>query len=230
MSRYSTDTGFVLSRQEFGEYDRVIKLFTLEKGRFDAVARGVRKPASKLASRLEPFHEISLRFAQGSRLPVIIGAEIITPTQFSLDLDHLWCAHGLLEITEKTFTDSETGETWYDFMSQALPAIFGESAQIVWLMALARSLDQLGLTPSLPQVSTAGLHHFQIESGTFANTGGIPLSERSLKLWQLSRGQSLASLEKIRDIRTEVVALSEVLERFWLYQTGFSLKCRQLMS
>jgi DNA repair protein RecO (recombination protein O) len=42
----------VLSHIEYGEADRILKLFTLEKGKISAIAKGVRKIRSRKAGHL----------------------------------------------------------------------------------------------------------------------------------------------------------------------------------
>ena len=43
----------------FGEADRVLHLYTLERGRVGAVAKGVRRTKSRFGARLEPFSHVS---------------------------------------------------------------------------------------------------------------------------------------------------------------------------
>ena len=48
-------TGLVLSKTEYGENDRIIKIFTLEKGTVSASLKGVKKAGAKLKFASEPF-------------------------------------------------------------------------------------------------------------------------------------------------------------------------------
>jgi DNA repair protein RecO (recombination protein O) len=45
----------VLSRRDFRENDQMIVLYTLEKGKIEALAKGIKKTVSKNAAFLEPF-------------------------------------------------------------------------------------------------------------------------------------------------------------------------------
>jgi len=47
--------GLVLRRADYGDYDRMITLFTPQMGRIDAIARGCRRPKSPLVNAVEPF-------------------------------------------------------------------------------------------------------------------------------------------------------------------------------
>ena len=50
---YKTE-GIVLKQMPLGEADRILTLYTTDQGKLRAVARGVRRPKSRLAGHLEP--------------------------------------------------------------------------------------------------------------------------------------------------------------------------------
>lgn len=47
--------GLVLRHADYGDYDRMVTLFTPENGRLDAIARGCRRAKSPLVNAVEPF-------------------------------------------------------------------------------------------------------------------------------------------------------------------------------
>ena len=64
-SRTLTTEAVVLRSIRFGEADCVLHLFTLEKGRVGAIAKGVRKTRSRFGARLEPFSHVELLLHEG---------------------------------------------------------------------------------------------------------------------------------------------------------------------
>jgi DNA repair protein RecO (recombination protein O) len=66
-----------LRGRQLGEADRIMTLFTRERGKLDAVAKGVRRPRSHFAGRLEFFNECDLLMHRGRSLDVIVSAEIV---------------------------------------------------------------------------------------------------------------------------------------------------------
>ncbi len=50
-----TTPALVIRRSDYGDYDRMVTLFSPEMGRVDAIARGCRRPKSPLVNAVEPF-------------------------------------------------------------------------------------------------------------------------------------------------------------------------------
>jgi len=75
---YKTDA-VVLRSIRYSEADRVLHLFTLERGRVNAIAKGVRKTGSRFGARLEPLTRSALVLHEGrGELHTISGADIIS--------------------------------------------------------------------------------------------------------------------------------------------------------
>ncbi len=63
-----------------GEADRVLHLYTLERGRIGAVAKGIRRTKSRFGARLEPLSHAELMLHQGAgELQTVTGVELIRP-------------------------------------------------------------------------------------------------------------------------------------------------------
>lgn len=75
MRSYSA-SAIVLRRIDLGEKDRILTLFTREHGKLSAVAKGSRRPGSKLAGASEPFTYSKMMLSSGRDLDVLSQAEI----------------------------------------------------------------------------------------------------------------------------------------------------------
>src|SRR5881296_518846 len=74
---YKTEA-VVLRSMRLGEADRVLHVYTLDRGRVGAVAKGVRKTKSRFGARLEPLSHVELMLHQGqSDLQTVTGVELI---------------------------------------------------------------------------------------------------------------------------------------------------------
>jgi DNA repair protein RecO (recombination protein O) len=74
---YKTEA-VVLRSFRLGEADRVLHLYTLDRGRVGAVAKGVRKTKSRFGARLEPLSHAELMLHQGGgELQTVTGVQLL---------------------------------------------------------------------------------------------------------------------------------------------------------
>jgi len=66
----------VLSRFELGEADRVLTLLTPHDGKIKAIAKGVRRPRSRIGGAVEPFAELHLVLVRARTFDVITQASV----------------------------------------------------------------------------------------------------------------------------------------------------------
>jgi DNA repair protein RecO (recombination protein O) len=67
----------VLRSLRLGEADRVLHLYTLERGRIGAVAKGIRRTKSRFGARLEPLSHVEVMLHQGGgELQTVTGAQL----------------------------------------------------------------------------------------------------------------------------------------------------------
>src|SRR5207247_8231198 len=62
---YQTEA-IVLRSLRFGEADRILHLYTRQRGRVGAIAKGIRKTKSRVGARLEPLSHVALQLHEGS--------------------------------------------------------------------------------------------------------------------------------------------------------------------
>jgi len=60
-------SAFVLHRHDWSESSLILELFTLEKGRITALAKGAKRPHSQMRSVLLPFQRIHVAMTKGAR-------------------------------------------------------------------------------------------------------------------------------------------------------------------
>src|SRR5688500_19178597 len=75
--RSYTTEAVVLRSLRFGEADRVLHLYTLDRGRVGAVAKGIRRTKSRFGARLEPLSHVEVMLHQGAgELQTVTGAQL----------------------------------------------------------------------------------------------------------------------------------------------------------
>src|SRR5829696_199290 len=78
MGRAYKTEAVVLRSLRLGEADRVLHLYTLERGRVGAVAKGVRRTKSRFGARLEPLSHVEVLLHQGGgELQTVTGVQLI---------------------------------------------------------------------------------------------------------------------------------------------------------
>src|SRR5918993_1810585 len=77
MARTYRTEAVVLRSFRLGEADRVLHVYTADRGRVGAVAKGVRRTKSRFGGRLEPLSHVELMLHQGSgELQTVTGADL----------------------------------------------------------------------------------------------------------------------------------------------------------
>ena len=69
-------TGLVIAKTDYGENDRIVKIFTLEKGTVSASLKGVKKAGAKLKFASEPFCFAEFVFSERAGKRTVIGASL----------------------------------------------------------------------------------------------------------------------------------------------------------
>src|SRR5271165_5611579 len=68
----------VLRSMRYGEADRILHLYTRDRGRVGAIAKGVRRARSRFGGRLEPFFRLRIELHEGrSELLTVTGAQTV---------------------------------------------------------------------------------------------------------------------------------------------------------
>src|SRR5437764_7761795 len=73
---YRTEA-IVIRRNEVGEADRILTVYTPHLGKLRIIARGVRKPTSHLAGHVEPFARTTMQLARGQSLDILTQIETV---------------------------------------------------------------------------------------------------------------------------------------------------------
>ena len=156
---YKTEA-VVLRSIRFGEADRVLHLYTSDRGRVGAVAKGVRKTKSRFGARLEPLSHAELMLHEGSgELQTVTGVQLIASHQAARD-DYYRLGVGLIgaEAMLRLFSEQERNERAFTALTRFLD-VLDESPQAAERpaldpLALAFQLKLLWLSGYLPHLTS----------------------------------------------------------------------------
>ncbi len=161
MARSYKTEAVVLRSFRFGEADRVLHVYTADRGRVGAVAKGVRKTKSRFGARLEPLSHVELMLHQGSgELHTVTGAALVDPHRPSRE-DPYRLSVGLVgaEAMLRLFVEQERNERAFEAVTRyltvldTLPAGLRGRAALDPL-ALAFQLKLLWLSGYFPQLES----------------------------------------------------------------------------
>lgn len=131
MSLYR-ERAVVLRTYKFGEADRVVVLLGEESGKIRAVAKGIRKTASKIGARLEPFSHIDVQLYRGRELDTVRQVELID-AYFNIrnDFDRVAQAMAMVEAIDKLTPDREPVPDIYEMLHRALTALDARNSPLL---------------------------------------------------------------------------------------------------
>jgi DNA repair protein RecO (recombination protein O) len=114
----------LIRQRDLGEADRILTLFTRERGKLSAVAKGVKRLRSKLAPVLQLFAQARLQLAAGRSLEVVTQA---SPEQafphLREDVDRYACACYVAELADVMMEEHAAAEWVFELLAATLSAL-----------------------------------------------------------------------------------------------------------
>jgi len=154
--RSSKVDGIILKRSNLGEADRVLTVFTRQRGKISLVAKGVRRIKSRRAPHLEPLNDAE----------IVIHERIVTEAKSlsrpELDLPSIGLALYAAEVVDKLLPDEQPHEEIYHMLRSLLvqskldeSQIKNFTAQVLWVLGFFPhgQYPKVGLTAFVEQLA-----------------------------------------------------------------------------
>ena len=157
MKSYSVEA-VVLRLRALGEADRVVTLFSRERGKLSAVARGARKVSNKFGARLDFFTRIAVMLHAGKSLDAIASARsVLSIWEALVDPDAFAAASYVAEVIDALCEPDLAVEEVYDVLCSFQMALQKGVARGALLAATdLQLLDALGVGPELDACARCG--------------------------------------------------------------------------
>jgi len=141
----------ILRKLDYGEADRIYTLLTSEHGKVPAIAKGVRRSASKLAPALELFAHVDVQLAHGrGQLDVVTQAVRLPGARVPADPDRTAHASLIVEVADRVSEDRHPIEGLYELTQLALDDLArDDDPRRASAYFLAQALEFLGYAPNL---------------------------------------------------------------------------------
>lgn len=246
-SRTFKDEAVVLRSLRFGEADRILHVFTRERGRLGAIAKGARRPRSRFGGRLEPGSRVELVLHEGrGDLATVTGADLIRSHQaLALDPYRLRVAQIGLEAVLRLFLEHDPSPRTFhvlvrfldllDDRPPGLPAASRPRDPALDPLALALQLKLLWLAGYLPHLATCAgcgapgpIAAFSAAAGgavcDSCAAGGMPLGEAGFEAIRGMLERPLADAEATALERGAAREAARVVQSLHEYHGGFRLR------
>jgi DNA repair protein RecO (recombination protein O) len=151
----------VLRAMKYGEADRILHVFTPDHGRRSVIARGARRPKSKLGGRLEPPSHVDLQLHEGKGdISTVTGVSTIAALpRLRERLDSIDAAMHACDDVGRLFGDGEAHPPIFHLLVNYLGQLDRDASAATAPRQLAFRLKLLlgaGLAPQLGQCAHCG--------------------------------------------------------------------------
>jgi DNA repair protein RecO (recombination protein O) len=202
----------ILRHRKIGEADRILTIFSAEHGKFDVVAKGVRRPASRKSGHLEELSHSSLLLAQGRTLDVVTQCEMLESlAPLRTDLERLSAAVYLAELVDRFSAERQENQAVYYLLLACLRGLAEGSGVAATLRFFeVRMLGHSGFEPQLRACAScrgpidAVINAFSPSAGGVvcgnchvADAGLRPLTVNALKVLRLLQTGSYADAARL---------------------------------
>ena len=229
----------MIRHRDYGEADRVLSLYTLEKGKVQAIAKGARKIKSRKAGHLEPMTQVVLQLAKARTWDVISQVDTIRSFQnIKAELKLTAQAAYVLELLDRFTYEEGANRPLYNLVAETLARLdAGISPGLVVHYYEVHLMDILGFKPQLQTCVVCG-EVIKAEDQYFSAKLGGAVCPRSLAgdptAWKVSTN-ALRYLRFFQrspwpQVKTRTIPelvdqeLSKLIEKYLTYLLEFGLK------
>ncbi len=215
----------VLKTYRLGEDDKIVKLYSFEKGIISAVAKGALKPKSRFGARLELYNILDLEISFGRSLDIISQTEIIGSfKKISSDFYKYSFSQIIADIILKTQSEDLDSNNLFKLLYIALKRIdnlaFEDTSSLEKITSffIAKLLNLMGYSPILSNCgicsSDIGINETDL---SFSITmGSVICKQCSLKnkTGNILNYQTYAYLKRLFEIQIKDLKNLEIEDRY----------------
>jgi DNA repair protein RecO (recombination protein O) len=241
-SRTYQTKALIIRKIKLGEADRIITLFTPYLGKIRAVAKGVRRPKSRMSGHLELLTCSRIDLVHGRNLDTVIGCETINGfLPLKTDLDLSASALYITELTDQFTVENSENFSLFQLLLETLEKLqTEENREMLVHYFEMHLLSATGYRPELMHCVLCKKPLEPVANAFSMNSGGMlcdvcstnrycfPVSVNTLKVLRLLQSDDYSTVRRIKltsDIAEEVNTVLRNYMRYLLEQetksTGF---------
>ncbi len=213
------DNMLVLKRLDYGEADRIISVLSQAGGKFSLIAKGVRKPKSKLAGGIEPFCINNVTYLQSPReLKTLVSANVVSQFRHITSAIDILDTGYLLLRTINAFTEHECEDGYYTITADALQQLNSGSDRhvvYVWFMTQLLQLSGHGINTQAAADGSALVQtdtfRFEPASMAFTPDAGGAYTANHIKLLRVAGVLHIQNYVLVQNVQQLAADLAPML-------------------
>jgi DNA repair protein RecO (recombination protein O) len=234
--------GIVIRSTDYGESNKIITIYTRELGKVGVMARGAKKPSSRLTSITQLFTYGTFLFQKSSGLGGLQqGETILSLRGIREDIFLTAYASYIAELLDKSTENLERNPYLFELLKQTLLYLDEEvDPDILINIFEMKMLTVLGLHPQLDGCALCGnkdgTFHFSIREGGFLchrcfehDSFRLPISQITVKLLRLFYYFDLNRLGNISVKPETKKELKDVIQAYYQEFSGLSIKSKRFL-
>ncbi|MFD2704149.1 DNA repair protein RecO [Salibacterium lacus] len=234
--------GIVLRTFAYGETNSILKLFTREAGKISVMARGAKKPKSRLAAVAQPFVYAYFLYYRSTGMKTLNQGDTIDSFRtVRYDIVRTAYASYIAELLDKLTEEQEKNPFLFELVLQLLQRMNEEDdAEVLVRIFEMKMTAQAGIKPVLEKCthcgSQEGTFHFSVKEAGFLCHRCFHVDERRIaiqpKTVQLLRTFFHLDIGRFGDIsigRKTKDEIRLVLDSYYQEYTGLQLKSKRFL-
>ncbi|MBI4285009.1 MAG: DNA repair protein RecO [Chloroflexi bacterium] len=228
---YQTEA-IIIKKTKLGEADRILTLYTPHMGKIQAVAKGVRRPKSKMAGHLELLTHSLVSMARGRNLATVTGSQTINSfLPLKTDLARSACALYVTELVDQ-FTPEHTEDTpLFQLLLASLERLCQDNNKDLVLRYFElQLLNKAGYRPQLQECTACHRPLEPVSNFFSAGAGGMlcpgcreqqsfayPISVNALKVLRLLQNSDYATASRLRMTALLAAEVEDIVRGYLKY-------------
>lgn len=234
--------GFIIKSIPYGESNKIVTIYTKEAGKITTMARGAKKPASRLAAITQTFtHGYFLVRASRGMGSLEQGELISSVRHIRSDLETTAYAGLIVELLDRLTEAEQPNASIFRLLDESFNAMEeGYDAEAISLFVQWKMLPVAGIHPILHECANCGATEGEF-AFSFQQIGFlchrcfnvdpyiIRLSPTQIKLIRMFYNVPLDQIGKLTLKKTTKTFMAKLISTIYQEQTGIFLKSRKFI-
>ncbi|SDI94727.1 DNA repair protein RecO [Salimicrobium halophilum] len=234
--------GVVIRTSDYGETHKIITLWTREKGKISVIARGAKKPKSRMSSVTQPFIYGNYLIYIGKGMGSMSQGEVIDSFRsVREDIVKAGYSSFACELADKLLEEREPDPFLFEQLLTTITYIDeGRDPDIVTMIFELKIYRKAGFAPVLSRCINCGREEgpfaFSVREGgylcgrcKYLDSSAYPLSERFGKLLPLLAEMDVKRLGNVSMKKENKEKLRQLLDQYYEQYGGYFLKSRKFL-